>query len=135
MAKNLEGPAKDLLNDKNFAHLSTTRPDGTVQSVVVWVDVDDDGRVLVNSSEGRAWPANVRRNGNATLSVANPENPYEFVSVTGRLVEDTHEGADEHIDHLAQKYMGVDSYPYRQDGEQRIKLTFEPERVHHANAA
>jgi PPOX class probable F420-dependent enzyme len=134
VAKTLEGPARELFNNKNFAHLSTTRADGTVQSVVVWVDVDDNGRVLVNTSEGRTWPENVRRNGNATLSVANQENPYEFAAVTGRLVEDTHEGADEHIDHLAHKYMGVDSYPYRQEGEQRVKLTFEPQRVNYASA-
>jgi PPOX class probable F420-dependent enzyme len=132
MAEKLEGRAKELVEDKNFAHVSIPRKDGTVQSVVVWAHVDDEGNVELNSSEGRAWPANLRRAGGATVSVANPENPYEYVSVTGRLAEDTHEGADEHIDMLAKKYLDVDSYPYRQEGEQRVKFKLKPERVNHA---
>jgi PPOX class probable F420-dependent enzyme len=133
MAQNtLEGRARELVEDKNFAHVSIPRDDGTVQTVVVWAHTDNQGNIELNSAEGRAWPANLRRAGGATVSVANPDNPYEYVSVTGRLAGDTHEGADEHIDMLAKKYMDVDSYPYRQDGEQRVKFTLEPERVNHA---
>jgi hypothetical protein len=58
-------------------------------------------------------------------------NPYEWVAVTGRLAEDTHEGADEHIDFLAKKYLDADSYPFRQPGQQRIKFVLRPERVHY----
>jgi PPOX class probable F420-dependent enzyme len=129
VASKLEGRAREIAADKNFAHLSVPRKDGTIQSVVIWADVDDQGRLTVNSAEGRGWPANLRRAGQATVSIANAENPYEFVSLTGKVVEDTHEGADEHIDALAKKYMGVDSYPYRRDDEQRVKFALEPERV------
>ena len=58
-------------------------------------------------------------------------NPYEWVSVTGRLVEDTHDGADAQIDALAKKYLDADEYPYRQPGEQRIRFALQPERVHY----
>ena len=57
------------------------------------------------------------------------ENPYEYVEVRGKVAERTHDGADEHIDALAKKYLDVDSYPFRQEGEQRVKFTLAPERV------
>jgi PPOX class probable F420-dependent enzyme len=134
METKLEGRARELVSDKNFAHVSIPRKDGTVQSVVVWADVDNEGRVVLNSAEGRAWPANLRRAGTATVSVANHDNPYEFVAITGRLVEDTHEGADDVIDGLAKKYLDADSYPFRKNGEQRITFVLEPERVSHHGA-
>jgi PPOX class probable F420-dependent enzyme len=127
MATTLEGPAKALIEDKNHAVLSVPRQDGTVQSVVVWAHTDGNGNVTVNSAEGRGWPANLRRAGTATLTAMS--GPWEWVAVTARLEGDTHEGADEHIDALAKKYLDADTYPFRQDGEQRIKFTLRPERV------
>jgi PPOX class probable F420-dependent enzyme len=129
MPSKLEGRAREIVADKNYAHLSVPRKDGTIQSVVVWADVDDDGRVLVNSAEGRAWPSNLRRAGQATISVANAANPFEFVALTGKVVVDTHEGADAGIDALAKKYLDADSYPGRTEGEQRIQFAIEPDRV------
>lgn len=130
----LEGRARELLEERNFAHLSVPREDGTIQTVVIWVDADEDGNVVLNSAEGRAWPKNLRKAGHATVSVANSENPYEFVAITGRLAEDTHENADEHIDAMAKKYLDKDEYPFRQEGEQRVKIKLRPERVHHHSA-
>ena len=98
--------------------------------MIVWAHTDGTN-VMLNSAEGRDWPQNLRRAGTATVTVMADSNPYEWVSVTGRLVEDTHDGADQHIDSLAKKYIGVDSYPYRQEGEQRIKFALVPERVHY----
>ncbi len=63
------------------------------------------------------------------MTVQNMENPYEYVTIRGRVVERTHDGADEHIDALAKKYLDQDSYPYRQPGEQRVILRVEPESV------
>ena len=128
MPQSIEGRARELLEAPNFAMLGSLRKDGTPQVNPVWVDVDD-GQVRVNSAEGRAWPANVRRDPRVTLTVPNQENPYEYVTIRGRVVEDTHEGADAHIDQLAKKYLGVDTYPYRAEGEQRIIFRIEPERV------
>ncbi len=130
MPDTLEGRARELLEAPNFCLVATLLKDGTPHVVPSWVDVEGD-LVRLNSAEGRLWPKNIRRDPRVTLTVLNQENPYEFVSIRGRLAEDTHDGADEHIDRLAKKYMGVDSYPFRQEGEQRITFEIEPERVIH----
>jgi PPOX class probable F420-dependent enzyme len=130
MADTLEGRPEEIIAGRNYAHLAIPRQDGTVQTVIVWADTDD-GRVTLNSAEGRTWPENLRRAGTATVTVMADGNPYEWVSVTGRLVEDTHDGADAGIDALAKKYLDADSYPFRQPGEQRVRFVLAPERVHY----
>ena len=87
---------------------------------------------MLNTAEGRAWLRNLERDPRVTLTVPNLENPYEYLEVRGRIAERTHDGADEHIDALAKKYLGADEYPYRQPGEQRVIVRVEPEhaRVH-----
>ena len=128
MSVKIEGRAEELLRAKNFAHIATVRADGSVQVAPTWVDVQD-GRPVVNSAEGRAWVRNLERDPRITLEVQNMENPYEYVEIRGRVAERTHEGADEHIDRLAKKYLGVDQYPMRQPGEQRLIIRVEPEQV------
>jgi len=130
MSTRVEGPAEDLLKGKNFAAVSTLRADGSIQAVPVWVDVQD-GQPVLNSAEGRAWPKNLERDPRVTLTVQNAENPYEYVSIRGRVAGRTHEGADEHIDAMAKKYMGVEEYPMRQPGEQRVIIRVEPDHVYH----
>jgi PPOX class probable F420-dependent enzyme len=125
----LEGRGAELLQARNFCHVATLRPDGTVLGVPVWVDIED-GRPVLNSAEGRAWPRNLERDPRVTLTVQNLENPYEYVEVRGVVAERTHDGADEHIDQLAKKYLGVDDYPARKPGEQRVIIRVEPEHVH-----
>lgn len=71
----------------------------------------------------------VQIEGRARELIEAPNFPYEYVSVRGRVVEDTHDGADEHIDGLARKYLNKDEYPFRQPGEQRVKFLIEPEWV------
>lgn len=135
MASNeLTGRARELLADPNYATLSTLREDGTIHNVVVWVDVDDDGNVTANTAEGRVWRKNVQRNPTVTLTAYEKDNPYEFVSVTGTVVEDTHEGADEHIDALAKKYLDADSYPFRSPDEVRVRFVIRPEKVSYQKA-
>jgi PPOX class probable F420-dependent enzyme len=125
----MNSSVRALFEAKNFAHLSVARRDGSIQTAVIWVHTDDSGNLIVNSAEGRAWPANLRREGRATVSVHNAENPYEFASIGVTLTGDTHEGADSVIDALAKKYMGVDTYPLHSDDEQRVTLTLTPDRV------
>ncbi|HEX3693678.1 MAG TPA: PPOX class F420-dependent oxidoreductase [Solirubrobacteraceae bacterium] len=129
MSQAIDGRAEELLKGKNFVVISTLRPDGTIHAAPAWVDVQN-GRPVVNTAEGRAWPANLKRDPRVTLTVQNLENPYEYVSIRGRVAERTSEQADEHIDSLAKKYLGQDSYPFRQPGEQRVILRIEPEHVH-----
>jgi len=130
MADTLEGRPREIIAGRNYAHLAIPRRDGTVQTVIVWADADD-GNVALNSAEGRSWPETLRKAGTATVTVMADGDPYEWVSVTGRLLEDTHEGADAQIDALAKKYLDADSYPYRRPGEQRIRFVLRPERIHY----
>jgi PPOX class probable F420-dependent enzyme len=129
MSQAIEGRAEELLKAKNFALVSTIRPDGSVHAAPVWVDVQD-GQPVLNTAEGRAWPRNLKRDPRVTLTVQNMENPYEYVTIRGRVAERTTDGADEHIDALAMKYMGAESYPFRQPGEQRVIVRVDPEHVY-----
>jgi PPOX class probable F420-dependent enzyme len=128
MSTRIEGRAEELLRGRNFAHIGTLRADGSVQVSPTWVDLQD-GRVALNTAEGRAWPRNLERDPRITLEVQNFENPYEYLEIRGRVAERTHEGADEHIDLLAKKYLDVDKYPMRQPGEQRVIIRVEPDYV------
>jgi PPOX class probable F420-dependent enzyme len=129
----LEGPAAKLLESRNFAVVATLRRDGSVHCAPSWVDVQD-GLAVVNSAEGRAWPRNLEHDPRVTLTVQNMDNPYEYVAIRGHVAERTHEGADEHIDQLAKKYLGKDEYPYRQPGERRVIIRVAPEHVHYKRA-
>lgn len=130
MSPLIEGRAAELLQDKNFCTVATLRPDGSIHTVAVWVDLRD-GQPVLNTAEGRAWPRNLQRDPRVTLTVQNMENPYEYVSIRGHVAQRTHEGADAHIDALAKKYMDKDTYPYRQPGEVRVMISVQPEFVHH----
>jgi PPOX class probable F420-dependent enzyme len=131
MSARVEGRSAELLKGRNFGNVATLRADGTILGVPVWVD-EQDGRPVLNSAEGRAWPRNLERDPRVAITVQNHDNPYEYVTITGRVTEHTHEGADAHIDALAKKYLDADSYPMRRPGEQRVIIRIEPERVRHS---
>lgn len=129
MSATIEGRSEELLQAKNFCLVSTIRQDGSVHAAPVWVDVQD-GKAVLNTAEGRAWPRNLERDPRVTLTVQNMDNPYEYVTIRGTVAERTHDGADAHIDSLAKKYLDKDEYPFRQPGEQRVIITVQPEHVH-----
>jgi len=120
---------RDLFNKRAFASLATLMPNGDVQVTPVWVDVDN-GNLLFNSARGRLKDKNVRRDPRVTLTLMDPDNPYRYMEVRGRVVDITEKGADKHIDKLAKKYLGVDKYPYAQPGEVRVLYRVKPEHVH-----
>jgi PPOX class probable F420-dependent enzyme len=128
MAQPIEGRSRELLEAPNFCTIATLRDDGSPHVATVWADVQD-GVVALNSAKGRAWPTHVERDPRVALVVVNQQNPYEYVEVRGRVTEITEEGADEHIDALARKYLGRDRYPFRTPDEQRIIVRVEPEKV------
>lgn len=120
---------KDLFDKQTFAHLTTLWPDGSPHSTVVWVDYDDEtGRVMVNTERGRRKEKNVQNDPRVAISMADPDNPYRMLSVTGEVEEVTTEGARNHIDELAKRYMGVDDYPNPIQTE-RIIFAIKPDRV------
>jgi len=117
---------RDLFTKKAFAHLATVGKDGAPQSTPVWVDYDGV-HVRVNTARGRVKDRNLRRTPRVALSVLDPDNPYRYLQVRGRVVEMTEQGADAHIDALAKKYLGRDTYPFRQPGEVRVIVKIAPE--------
>ena len=124
--------AKHLFENKDFAHIATLNADGSPQNSAVWIGLDGD-LVTFNTAEGRLKTKNVARDGRVAISVVNQENPYENLIIQGKVVEMTHDGADEDIDALAKRYLDADSYPFRQPGEERVIVKIEPEKVNHAN--
>jgi PPOX class probable F420-dependent enzyme len=117
----------DLLSyeKKSFAHLATVQPDGTPQVTPVWFDIAG-GHVRVNTAAGRVKHRNMQKNAAVALAISDPANPYHYLQIRGKVVNVTEEGADDHIDSLAKKYLGQDKYPFRQPGEKRVIFEIEP---------
>jgi len=122
----LDQPVQALLKAKNFCHVGTLRRDGSAAVVPVWVDTDGD-HVVLNSREGRGWVRNADRDPRVTCTVANAENPYEYVTIRGHVAERTGDGAVEHIHAMAQKYFGS-QYPL-EEGEQWVIFRVAPDHI------
>jgi PPOX class probable F420-dependent enzyme len=118
----------DLFEKRAFANLATLMPDGSPQVTPVWVDRDGD-IIRVNTAKGRVKDRNMRRDPRVSLAIADPDNPYRYLQIRGRVVEITEKGADDHIDKLAMKYMGKEKYPYRSATEVRVIYRIRPEGV------
>ena len=119
----------DLFQKKAFAQLATLMPDGSPQVSPVWVEYDGN-HILVNSAKGRTKDKNMRRDPRVGLDLVDPENPYRHLSLRGRVVDITEQGADAHIDKLTKKYIGQEKYPYRGKGEVRVIYKIEPQGAH-----
>jgi len=116
-----------LLREPFLAIVATRMPDGSEQLTPTWVDTDGTN-VLFNTAKGRVKHRNILADPRVSIAVYDPSNFYRWVSVRGvaELVDD---GADEHIDRLAKKYLGVDKYPMRQEGEVRVIVRVVPQHV------
>lgn len=124
----LSDEQKQFFRKPNFGHLATLEPDGSPQVTPVWIDVDDEF-ILINTAKGRKKVRNVERDPRVSVEVVEQANPYSMLSVKGKVVGITSEGADDHIDAMAKKYLGKDSYPFRQPGEERLIMKIQPEKV------
>ncbi|MHA2055893.1 MAG: PPOX class F420-dependent oxidoreductase [Candidatus Hodarchaeales archaeon] len=114
-----------ILEKKGFAHLATIMPDGSPQSTPVWYDTEE-GLIRINTAIDRVKDHNMRVRSKVALSILDPENPYSFIGIRGEVVERTTENADPHIDLLAKKYLGADTYPYRTKEEIRVLYKIKP---------
>ncbi|MFB4298388.1 PPOX class F420-dependent oxidoreductase [Actinomadura sp. NTSP31] len=123
----LSDAAKELLNRPLPAWATTVRPDGSLHNTVVWVAVDGDD-VVINTAVGRAKERHLSKDGRVSVSVLDPDDAFHWVSVSGEAKLET-EGADAVIDALAKKYLGQDTYPYRQEGEVRLTVRITPDHV------
>ena len=120
MATPIPEDAYRVVDATNFACVATVMADGSPQNTPVWVDRDGD-TVVFNTAKGRAKHRNLERDPRIAVSVIDGDNPYSYLQVRGRA-EFVEEGADEHIDKLAKKYMDADTYPFRAPDEQRIMV-------------
>ena len=116
----------DLIKEKKpLAALATTMPDGSPQVTPVWFDWDGK-HLRVNTAKGRVKQRNMQQGSRVALAIVDPDNPYRYVQVRGRVALATESGADEHINQLAKKYLGKDRYPFGQPGEVRVRYEIEP---------
>ena len=129
----LAEPLVKFFKGKNFAFLGTLNKDGSPQVTPTWVDIEESGEeqemILVNTAMDRVKQKNVSRDPRVSISIADENNPYSMLSVKGRVVEQTTEGADEHIDKLAKKYLNAERYPAHSPNVKRVILKIKPEKL------
>jgi PPOX class probable F420-dependent enzyme len=126
----LSEKARALFEEPNLLFVATVNADGSPQVTPVWTELDN-GNISFNTAVGRAKERNLRRDPRVGLSIAAKDNPYNKVDLAGRVVAfiDGDE-AQAQIDDLSEKYINERPYPWRQEGEQRVKVVVEPVRVH-----
>ncbi len=125
----LPDSARRLLEGKNFLYIATINRDGTPQVTPVWVDTDGKF-VFVNTAIGRVKQKNTKRNPNVALAIFEQTDPYSFIQITGKVVDQiTGPAAEEHIDKMAKKYRGVDKFSKRHPWERPVILKIEPSHV------
>ena len=125
MSQAIPDKYRDLFTKRAFASLGTLMPDGSPQVTPVWCDIEGD-RVIVNTAKGRQKDKNMQKNSRVALSILDPDNPYRYLEIRGTVETITEEGADAHIDKMAKKYMGKDTYPYRRPDEVRVLYKIRP---------
>lgn len=128
--REIDNSTIQLLTGKNFAFVSTLMKDGSPQITPTWIDFDGN-TILINTAEGRTKQKNISRDSRVAVSIVDQNNPYHMVTIRGKVTEQTSKGADEHIDKLAKRYLGVDKYPFRSPTEKRVIIKIAPENVFH----
>jgi PPOX class probable F420-dependent enzyme len=120
-----------LFEGKNFAFIATLMKDGSPQVTPTWIDIDKNSNtILVNTAKGRIKHRNISRDPRVAVSAIDFSNPYDMVTVRGRVVQQIDgKDADEHIDKLAKKYLDKEKYPGRRPGEERVLLRIKPDLV------
>src|SRR5438445_13882919 len=101
---------------------------GSPQIIPTWIDFDGKS-ILINTAEGRVKQKNISRDPHVAISIVDQNNPYDMVTIRAKVIEQTSNAADDHIDKLAKRYLGVDKYPFRSQDENRVILRVQPEIV------
>jgi len=128
MAESIPESHRDIITGKNFAHVATLMPNGSPQVTPVWIDIDGE-TILFNTSLGRQKDRNLDRDGRVALSIHDQGNPYRYIQIRGVVESKSTDGADEHIDKMAKKYMDQDKYPFRSAADTRVIYRIRPEHV------
>lgn len=128
MNKILNEKAISLIDGQNFGNLATIMDDGSPQVTPVWINREGDN-ILVNTAMGRTKQRNILRDQRVAVSIYDQKNPYSMVSIKGHVISQSSQGANEHIDLLAKKYIGKDKYPWGQPNEKRVILKIQPDSI------
>jgi PPOX class probable F420-dependent enzyme len=116
----------DLLTQKkSLANLATIQPDGSPQVTPVWFDYVD-GKVRVNTAKGRVKARNLSEGAKVAMAIVDPDNDYRYMQIRGTVSKATTDGAMQHIDGLAKKYIGQDTYPWHKPGDERVMYEITP---------
>jgi PPOX class probable F420-dependent enzyme len=119
---------RDIFDKKAFCYVATVGKDGVPQVTPVWCEFDGT-HIVFNTARGRVKDKNLAKNPRLAIAAADPDNPYRYVQVRGRVADVTEQGADAHIDKMAKKYIGQDRYPWKKPDEVRMIVKVLPERV------
>jgi len=128
----LTEPLVKFFSGRNFAFLGTLNKDGSPQVTPTWIDIEEKSHeemILINTAMDRVKQKNVSRDPRVSISIVDEDNPYSMVTIKGRVIEQTTEGANEHIDKLAKKYLNVERYPAHSPNMKRIILKIKPEKI------
>ena len=128
MADTFTPATRALFAKKVLAHVASLGPDGEPNVTPVWVELDGDD-IVINTALGRAKARNLASDSRVAVSLTDPDDPQSAVAIRGTVVGFTTDGADEVIDRLAKKYTGLDSYPFRHEGEVRVTVRIHPDRI------
>ncbi len=128
MTAALSAGFQKLLREPAYCELASTMRDGSPHLAQVWVDTDGE-HILINTRDGSQKVRNVRRDPRVAVNVFDPANQWRIATVRGKVTEVTTEGADDHIDKLAFKYLGQETYPFRQPDSVRVILKIAPDRI------
>ena len=126
--QSLPEPVKALIEEKSYANVATLMPDGSPQVTQTWVDHDGD-IIIINTFEGSQKYRNTKRNPMIAMDISDPANSYRVAMIRGRVSEITFDGAEEHVDKMARKYMNQEKYPMRIPGVRRVLIKVEPLHV------
>jgi len=129
MTESIPASHRDLVQDETraFASLATLMKDGSPQVTPVWFDMDG-GRIRINTARGRVKEHNMEARPHVALAIVDPQDPYRYLQVRGRVVDVSEDGAREHIDKLSLKYTGNAEYQNFR-GETRVIFTIEPDSI------
>ena len=117
-----------LFQFRNLVYLTTLSKDGSPHVTPVWAEIVDD-LILINTFETSAKNKNIINDKRIALSVVEQSNPFNMVSIKGKVIEQSAEGAEEQLKRLAKKYLGIGKYYYRKPNHKRIILKIKPEKV------
>ena len=119
---------EDLLESTALVHVATIGPHGEPQNNPVWFGWDGD-HVMFSQTKARQKYRNLQRDSRIAFSMVDPENPYRYLEIRGKVVRVEEDPDLDFINSMAHKYLGLEKYPYHQPGDERVVIFVRPEHT------